>query len=242
MVKGKRRLSRTARTKALGAQHVCAYPRKAPGCAQRGAGEAPETFPHAFLLSPSPSSLPRDPLLPSAPLHLAMPRAHGGPLRRQGGGSYLMGKFPASRCDSPPPGLGLRARPGRRSAAASPPASEAAAAPAAATAKPAIPPVPPPRTAHTRASLAARIPALARVPEGTFLSRARPGRASSAPPGPRLPRLPGPAGARRSNFPRGAGAAPPYPVFPGQVPPVFPQGCSSLEAELGPLPDWDQDG
>lgn len=165
----------------------------------------------------------QDPLLPSAPLHLAVPRAHRGLLRRQGGGSYLLGKFPAPRRDSPPPGLGLRVRPARRSAAASPPASEAAAAAAAATAKAAIPPVPPPRTAHTRASLAARIPALARVPEGTFPSRAGPGSASRTPPRPGLPGLPGPVGSRRSNFPRGSGPAPPCSVSPGQVS-SFPQG------------------
>nr|CAI9693354.1 unnamed protein product [Rangifer tarandus platyrhynchus] len=125
---------------------------------------------------------------------LARLGTHGGRRRRQGGGSYLPGKFPAPRRGYPPPGPGLGARPAQRSAAASPPAPKAAAAPAAATAKAALRPVPPPRTAHTGASLAARIPALARVPEGTFLSRARPGRASRVPYRPGLRRLPEPVG------------------------------------------------
>lgn len=55
-------------------------------------------------------------------------------------------------------------------------------APAAATAEAALRPVPAPRSAHTGTSLAARVPALARVPEGTFPVRARLGCASRAPP------------------------------------------------------------
>lgn len=200
-------------------------PRKAPWCTQRGGrgriqklSHMPFHSPHHPLLVPG--------TLPSPLLRCIWPcpgrtEACGG--ARAAGVTYLLGKFPAPRRDSPPPGLGLRVRPARRSAAASPPASEAAAAAAAATAKAAIPPVPPPRTAHTRASLAARIPALARVPEGTFLSRAGPGRASRTPPRPGLPRLPGPVESRRSNFPRGSGPAPPCSVSPGQVP-SFPQG------------------
>ncbi|XP_043343692.1 translation initiation factor IF-2-like [Cervus canadensis] len=172
---------------------LCLSPESSRVCPTRGGREAPETFPHAFPLSPSPSPLP-SPLLPSAPQQQARLGTRGGRRRRQGGGSYLPGKFPAPRRGYPPPGPGLGARPAQRSAAASPPAPKAAAAPAAATAKAALRPVPPPRTAHTGASLAARIPALARVPEGTFLSRARPGRASRVPSRPGLRRLPEPVG------------------------------------------------
>lgn len=58
----------------------------------KGGREAPETFPHAFPLSPSPSPLPR-PLLPSAPQQLARLGTRGGRRRRQGGGSYLRESF-----------------------------------------------------------------------------------------------------------------------------------------------------
>ena len=123
----------------------CLSPESSRVCPPKGGREAPETFPHAFPLSPSPSPLPR-PLLPSAPQQLARLGTRGGRRRRQGGGSYLPGKFPAPRRCYPPPGPGLGARPAQRSAAASPPAPKAAAAPAAATAKAALRPVPPPRT------------------------------------------------------------------------------------------------
>lgn len=94
---------------------------------------------------------------------------------------------------------------------------------------------PPPRTAHTGASLAARIPALARVPEGTFLSRARP----AAPPRPsrpglRRPRTRGEA-ARELSAGRGPGrvAAPPRPL--SLLGPQLSQGGGwSLGAEPGP--------
>lgn len=101
-------------------------------------------------------------------------------------GVYLPGKFPASDAVPTPGGRasgrgGLSARRWRRRRRRllrrlpSP-------APAAATAEAALGPVPPPRSAHTGTSLAARVPALARVPEGTFLLRARWGCASRAPP------------------------------------------------------------
>lgn len=66
MAKGRRRFSRTARTKARGAQHVCAYPRKAPGCASWGQGRLqklshmPFHSPHRPLLFPGTLSSQRD--------------------------------------------------------------------------------------------------------------------------------------------------------------------------------------
>lgn len=71
-------------------------PGKLPGVPSGGGGggrQAPKTFPHAFPLSPSPSPPPRDPLLPSAPMQLALPWTQGGRRRRQGGGSYLRESF-----------------------------------------------------------------------------------------------------------------------------------------------------
>lgn len=88
-----------------------------------------------------------------------------------------------------PPGAANAALSGRLC-----PGSPAAAAPAAATAKAGLRPVPPPRAAHTGASLAARIPALARVPEGIFLARAR---ARAAPPARSPPRAAAAPGTRR---------------------------------------------
>lgn len=220
-----------------GAQHVCAYPRRV--CQRqgvrrvgKGGGGGSRNFPTCLLTIPITLSSSRDPLF-STPPQLALPRTRGDPRRRQGGGSYLPGKFPAPRCDSPPPGPGLGARPARRSAAASPPASEAAAAPAAATEKPAIRPVPPPRTAHTGASLAARIPALARVPEGTFLSRARPGRAPAPLPAEGCSGSRDPLGRGARTF-RGAWArrlsAPALPAGS----PAFPCGASPSRLTLCP--------
>lgn len=198
-------------------------PGNLPTVPARGGG-APETFSHAFTLFSSPFPPLGDPLLQSLS-PAAGPALDTG---RPGNGSYLPGKFPALRRGSPPPEPGLRARPAGRFAAASPPA------PAAATVKAVLQPVPLPCSAHTRASLAARIPALARVPEGTFLSRARPGRASRAPPFLELRPLPGPAGARRANFPwgTGAGATPRGWSSWGLVPADGP--LASLE-ETGPL-------
>lgn len=175
-------------------------PGKLPGVPSEGGQGGSRNFPTCLSTLPITLSSSRDPQLPSALQQLVLPRTRGARRRRQSGGSYLQGKFPAPPRCSPPPGPGLGARPALRSAATSPPTPKAAAAPAAATAKAALPPVPPPRTAHSRASLAARIPALARVPEGTFLSRARPGRASRAPPSPGLRQLLGPAGVRCANF------------------------------------------
>lgn len=193
-------------------------PGKLPGVPSGGGGEAgSRNFP--TCLSTLPISLyssagPSPPLSTGA----AGPALDTGrPAAAPGRRELPAGKVSNSAARFPTPGPGLGARPAPRSAAASPPAPGAATAPAAATANAALRPVPPPRTAHTRASLAARIPALARVPEGTFLSRACPGRASRAPPRPGLRRLPGPTGAQRANLPPGAGAAPLRPTSPGQV-------------------------
>ena len=177
----------------------CLSPESSRVCPTKGGREAPETFPHAFPLSPSPSPLPR-PLLPSALQQLARLGTRGGRRRRQGGGSYLPGKFPAPRRCYPPPGPGLGARPAQRSAAASPPAPKAAAAPAAATAKAALRPVPPPRTPGPHWQRES-------PPLGVFPKAP----SSRAPAGPRLPRpfppraaaAPGTSGTRRANFLQG---------------------------------------
>ena len=70
----------------------CLSPESSRVCPTKGGREAPETFPHAFPLSPSPSPLPR-PMLPSAPQQLARLGTRGGRRRRQGGGSYLRESF-----------------------------------------------------------------------------------------------------------------------------------------------------
>lgn len=84
--KGRHRPSGAARTKARSAQHVRAYLRKAPGCAQRrGAGKLqklshmPFHSPHRPLLSPDPCS----------PLHRSSWRGSG--LAEAGGGARAAG-------------------------------------------------------------------------------------------------------------------------------------------------------
>ena len=63
----------------------CLSPESSRVCPTKGGREAPETFPHAFPLSPSPSPLPR-PLLPSAPQHW-----RGSGLAEAGGGARAAG-------------------------------------------------------------------------------------------------------------------------------------------------------
>lgn len=188
---GRHRLSRA---QARGAQHVRACPRRAPGCAQRSGGgrfqklsHMPFHSPHRPILRAGPHSSPLRPRSGTCP---GRTDARSGAGRR----GLPAGKVSSSGAQflhprAGPPGAANAALSGRLC-----PGSPAAAAPAAATAKAGLRPVPPPRAAHTGASLAARIPALARVPEGIFLARAR---ARAAPPARSPPRAAAAPGTRR---------------------------------------------
>lgn len=99
-------------------------------------------------------------------------------------------------------------------------------APAAATAEAALRPVPAPRSAHTGTSLAAQVPALARVPEGTFPVRARRGCASRAPPDRSCPGSRTRWGAARQLFARR-----PRPSSPS----MFSAGSQAFPEKVAPL-------
>jgi hypothetical protein len=203
---GRRRLLRDAEPKARGAQHVCAYLRKAPGCARRRRGRSRNfpthlsTLPITLACSPGPCP----PLCTSAagpPREARRPAAAATSQR-----SYLPGKFPAPRRSFPTP------RAGPRGAAGS--------ALRGCLCSARLPQLPP------RALRSGPSPCLARPTPGPHWQRESPplrvfpkAPSSRAPAGPRLPRpspsarpelprLLGTAGARRANFPRGAGAVP----------------------------------
>ena len=186
-------------------------PGKLPGVPSEGGQGGSRNFPTCLSTLPITLSSSRDPQLPSALQQLVLPRTRGARRRRQSGGSYLQGKFPAPPRCSPPPGPGLGARPALSSAATSPPTPKAAAAPAAATAKAALPPVPLLAQPTAGPHWQRESPPLRVFPKAPS-SRAP---ARAAPPAP-LPAL----GCGGSWDPLGCGARTFYRVPP---PPTFPQ-------------------